>query len=231
MTSPIWSFTTCRAYDLNGDGTINYLDVSALVSHYGDTIPQDIQETFLRPIGDGLATWTRSPPAPANFLLVMETIPDDPMTFVWANPPAGSPELYLIGTPSYTYSIINVTLNARMCSVAGGDLFQHCIWDGFGAPSYGPPMPTLTMFPIFQTYSFTWSSDPYGGDWTWAKLQIYHFGVDQTGVPFISPTMMTQFNIDVYYTTPGSEPYDINGDTIVNYLDVSSLVSHYRESY
>jgi hypothetical protein len=49
MTSPLWGFYTCLAYDLNGDGVINYLDISAIVSHYallGDAgwIPEDIND-------------------------------------------------------------------------------------------------------------------------------------------------------------------------------------------
>ena len=37
-TSPIWTFHTNKAWDLNGDSTTNYLDVSALVSHYGEMV-------------------------------------------------------------------------------------------------------------------------------------------------------------------------------------------------
>jgi hypothetical protein len=187
----------------------------------------------LKPIADTLVTWTASPPMPAHFMTVMETIPDDPNTFVFENPPAVGPELFFINAPSYTYTIINVTLNARMSSVAGmgADIFQHTIWDGMSPFAYAVPTAIMPSFPVFQSYSFTWTSDPYGGAWTWAGLMAYHFGVDQTGVPFVSPTMMTQFNVDVYYNTPGSEPYDINGDGIVNYLDVSSLVFHYGETY
>jgi parallel beta-helix repeat protein len=233
--SAIWNFTTCKNYDLNGDGNINYLDVSSLVSHYGQSIPQATQHMTLRPVGDTFLLWTPSPPAPANFLNVMEIIPDDPNTFVWNTPPGWFfPECYFVGTPSYTYTIINVTLNARMSSLAGGgvDAFQHCIFNGGPLVfQYGPPMPIMTAFPSFQTYSFTFANDPYGGDWTWAKLAVYVFGVDQLGGMCVSPTQMTQFNVDVYYNTPGSEPYDINGDGIVNYLDISSLVFHYGETY
>jgi hypothetical protein len=232
--SGIWNFTTCKNYDLNGDGTVNYLDISLLVSHYGENIPDATQHITLRPIADTIVTWTTSPPMPAHFLAVMEIIPDDPNTFVFENPPAIGPELFFVNAPSYTYTIINVTLNARMSSIAGGgaDWFLPTIWDGMSPFAYDIPTLIMTPFPIFQTYpSSTWIGDPYGGDWTWAKLLVYHFGVDQTGVPFVSSTMMTQFYLDVYYSTPGSESYDINGDGIVNYLDVSSLVSHYGESY
>jgi hypothetical protein len=171
---------------------------------------------------------------PAHFLAVMETIPDDPNTFVFENPPAVGPELFFINAPSYIYAIINVTLNARMSSVAGMglDQFQHVIWDGVNPVVFDIAVPIMTPFPVFQTYaSSVWIGDPYGGGWTWAGLQAYHFGVSQTGIPFVSPTMMTQFNVDVYYNTPGSEAYDINGDGVVNYLDLRSLVSHYGETY
>ena len=38
VTSDVFTFHTCRAWDLNGDGTTNYLDISSLVSHYGETV-------------------------------------------------------------------------------------------------------------------------------------------------------------------------------------------------
>ncbi len=36
-TSPTWWFKTCKAWDLNVDKIINYLDISIVVSHYLDT--------------------------------------------------------------------------------------------------------------------------------------------------------------------------------------------------
>jgi hypothetical protein len=230
-----WNFTTCKNYDLTGDGKINYLDVSALVSHYGDSIPDATQMITLRPIADTLVTWTGTiPPMPAHFLAVRESIPDEGNTFVFDNPPAVGPELFFVNAPLYTYTINSVTLNARMSSMAGGglDWFQHIIWDGFSPMSFDVPIPIMPSFPAFQTYSSSiWIGDPYGGAWTWATLQAYHFGVSQTGIPFMSPTLMTQFYLEVNYNTPGSEPWDIDGNGIVNYLDVSSLVSHYGEVY
>ncbi len=38
-TSEKWTFTTCKAWDLNVDKTVNYLDISILVSHYLETMP------------------------------------------------------------------------------------------------------------------------------------------------------------------------------------------------
>jgi len=38
ITGPTWTFHTCRSYDLNGDDTVNYLDISSLVSHYGESV-------------------------------------------------------------------------------------------------------------------------------------------------------------------------------------------------
>jgi hypothetical protein len=46
---PTWNFKTCKAWDLNVDRVINYLDISSLVSHYRETVtpgaePWDIIE-------------------------------------------------------------------------------------------------------------------------------------------------------------------------------------------
>jgi len=232
--SEIWNFTTCETYDLNGDGNINYLDVSLLVSHYGQSIPDATQTIKLRPIVDTVVLWSTSPPIPNHFMCVFEIIPDEVNTFVFENPPAIGSELFFVNAPSYTYTIDTVTLYARMSSTIGGgvDVFTHVIWDGVNPPSLDIPVAIMPSFPIFQSYSSSiWIGDPYGGQWTWAKLQNYHFGVDQSGLPFVSTTMMTQFYLDIHYTTPGSEAYDINDDQIVNYLDVSTMVYHYGESY
>jgi hypothetical protein len=46
-TSPVWNFNTSKAWDLNGDQTVNYLDASILIGDYGKSgtpgwIPSDI---------------------------------------------------------------------------------------------------------------------------------------------------------------------------------------------
>ena len=56
--SDVWNFTTGRAYDINNDGTTDYLDASSLVSVYGESgfvpgkLPQDLNEDGVVGVGD-----------------------------------------------------------------------------------------------------------------------------------------------------------------------------------
>jgi prepilin-type N-terminal cleavage/methylation domain-containing protein len=167
--------------------------LAATFSGSGST---SVDTLVLRPNGAGALTDLASSGCSANYQCVQEAAPDGDATLVIRASGTFATDVYALENPvggSGAIQSVTVFCQARRTQAQGQ--VQLVVYTG-GAEYRGAAQDLTTSY---ASYSETWTTDPSGGQWTWADLTSFQAGVRLSGQNSNFPGYCTQVWVQVIY--------------------------------